>query len=104
MQPSPMADTSRLFFPSLRLCIASPTLRNSVCLTGTASLSIVSWTWGLLPISMKFLPDSPKFAREVIYSGCRLREHTAEVDSGSAICAGWRQLESAALVLGEYLP
>jgi len=42
MQPRPMADTSRLLFPSLRVFIVTPTLQNSVYLYSSASLSIVS--------------------------------------------------------------
>src|SRR5258708_7003756 len=67
MQPSPRAETSRLLFPSLRFFIASPSMchprRFSLIAT---SLTIDRRRFGYLPVSMKFLPDSPEQASQSI--------------------------------------
>jgi hypothetical protein len=82
----------------LRFCIVSPVLRSSVCLKGTTSLSIVSRTLGRLPISMKFLPDYPKCARQVIQpANHKLFPLVTEV-ANTAVRFSWQQ------VVGEKSP
>src|SRR5215472_3030194 len=71
MQPSPIADTSRLLFPSLRFCIVSPSSRHHSLmqlirgplqrvrfLAYGGKCSLVDFRQ--LPVSTKFLPDSTK--------------------------------------------
>src|SRR5580658_3556049 len=60
MQPSPMADTSKLLFPSLRFCIVSPELAKIAVAAKARHPKHSLQTLSLLPIPKKFLPDSPE--------------------------------------------
>src|SRR5882724_3917531 len=79
MQPSPIAETSKLLLPSLRFCIDAPqAARFRLCKTTVPRISSQALT--RLPISMKFLPDSPKVPEFQTLLGDRVkpRERTAQ--------------------------
>src|SRR5712691_12162138 len=69
MQPSPIAETSKLLFPSLRFCIVLPARTAPHVSAAGEALELpaslndekVRLYFGRLPISLKFLPDPPGF-------------------------------------------
>src|SRR5579872_1062982 len=85
-----MADTSRLFFPSLRFCIVSPIRCESVRLQGNKPSAHFPEARSSSLFLTKFSPDSPKPPGYTVLDAVRAEEGAAQKHILQIkLCIGW---------------